>query len=114
MVEVVYVYLYQMWNWRLRPPILAFLAIILISLSAAALTAAAPALPPAAPEPSARLSGATLSAAADGQVLLTVEASGRFAIRAESKTGVALQLVDMITGPGDVAGEPGGGDVRLA
>src|SRR5262249_55062182 len=53
---------------------------------AAALAAAAPALPPAAPEPSARLSGASVSAAADGQVLLTVESSGRFAIRAESKT----------------------------
>src|SRR5262245_41285330 len=113
MVEVAYVYLYQMWSWRLRPPILVLLAIILIPLSVAALAAAAPALPPAAPEPSARLSGATVSAATDGQVLLTVEASGRFAIRAESKTGVALQLVDMITGPGDVAGEPGGRDGRL-
>src|SRR5262245_4006830 len=66
---------------------------------AAAIPDAAPALPSAAPEPSARLSGATVSAAADGQVLLTVEASGRFAIRAESKVGVALQLVDMIAGP---------------
>src|SRR5574341_1020201 len=80
---------------------------------AAALAAAAPTLPPAAPELSARLSDTTVSAAADGQVLLTVEASGRFAIRAESKTGVALQLVDMITGPSDVAGEPGGRDGRL-
>src|SRR5262249_19001861 len=72
-----------------------------------------PALPLAAPEPSARLSGATVSAAADGQVLLTVEASGRFAIRAESKTGVALQVVDMITGPGDVAGGTTGRHGRL-
>ncbi len=56
---------------------------------AAALTTAAPALPPTAPEPSARLSDNTVSAAADGQVLLTVEASGRFAIRAEGKTGVS-------------------------
>jgi hypothetical protein len=39
--------------------------------------------------------------------------TGRFAIHAESKTGVALQLVDMITGPGNVAGEPGGRDGRL-
>src|SRR5215813_6278900 len=84
-----------------------------IAALAAALAAAAPALLPAAPEPSARLSGTTVSAAADGQVLLTVEASGRFAIRAESKTGVALQVVDMITGPGDVAGETGVRDGRL-
>src|SRR5215831_9255527 len=111
--EVVCVYLYQMWSWRLHPPILALLAIILIPLSVASLATAAPALPPAGPEPSARLSGATVSASADGQVLLTVEASGRFAIRAVSKTGVALQLVDMITGPGDVAGEPGVRDGRL-
>src|SRR5262245_21117751 len=110
--EVVDVYLYQMWSVWLRPPILALLAIILIPL-AVALAAAAPALPPAAPEPLARLSDSTVSAAADGQVLLTVEASGRFAIRAESKTGVALQLLDMITGPGDVVGEPGGRDGRL-
>jgi uncharacterized protein len=80
---------------------------------AAAVSAPAPSLPPAGPEPSARLSGATVSASADGQGLLTVEASGRFAIRAVSKTGVALQLVDMITGPGDVAGEPGVRDGRL-
>src|SRR5712691_10084857 len=39
---------------------------------AAAVSAAAPALPPSAPEPSARLSDATISAAADGQVLLIV------------------------------------------
>ena len=79
----------------------------------AAVSATTPSLPPAESEPSARLSGATVSAAADGQVLLTVEASGRFAIRAESKTGVALQLVDMIAGPGDVAGEAGVRDGRL-
>src|SRR5215470_4659408 len=80
---------------------------------AAALSTTAPVLPPEAAEPSARLSDATVSAAADGQVLLAVEASGHFALRATSKTGVALQLVDMITGPGDVAGEPGGRDGRL-
>lgn len=80
---------------------------------AAALAAVAPTLPPTAPEPAARLSGATVSAAAAGQALLTVEAAGRFAIRAASKTGVALQLVDMITGPGNVVGEPGVRDGRL-
>src|SRR5262249_2730204 len=39
--------------------------------------------------------------------------SGRFVMRAESRTGVALQLVDMIAGPGDVVGEPGVRDGRL-
>jgi uncharacterized protein len=92
---------------------LAGLYRVRIAALTAALSDAAPALPPAAPEPSAHLSDVTVSATADGQVLLTVEASGRFAMRAESRTGVALQLVDMIAGPGDVVGEPGVRDGRL-
>jgi uncharacterized protein len=78
-----------------------------------AVMAAAPALPPLPPEPAAHLSGTAVSASAAGQVLLTVDVAGRFAIRAESKTGVALQLIDMITGPGTVAGEAGVRDGRL-
>ena len=113
--EIVFVHLYQMRLWGFRPPPLALLAaiLLLLSLAPAGSPVRALELPPAVPEPSARLSGATVSASADGQVLLTVAASGRFAIRAVSKTGVALQLVDMITGPGDVAGEPGVRDGRL-
>lgn len=64
-------------------------------------------------EPAAHLSVSSVSAGADGQALLTVDAPGRFVIRAESKTGVALQLVDMITGPGAIVGEAGARDGRL-
>ncbi len=67
--------------------------------------------PPAAP--AAKLSSQTVSASLDGEAILEVDAPGRFAIRAESRTGVALQLVDMIGGPGDVAGEAGVRDGRL-
>ena len=54
-----------------------------------------------------------MPAAGEGQALLTVEVPGRFSIRAQSKTGVALQLVDMISGPGERAGDPGSRDGRL-
>ena len=54
-------------------------------------------LPPAPLPAAAHLSSDTVSAATDGQAMLTVDAPGRLFIRAESKTGVALELVDMIT-----------------
>ena len=70
-------------------------------------------LPPAPLPAAAHLSSDTVSAAADGQAMLTVDAPGRFSIRAESKTGVALELVDMITGPGERFGEAGASDGRI-
>jgi uncharacterized protein len=83
----------------------------------AALTAVAatpaPSFPPDTPAAAAALSRATLSASADDEVLLTVTSPGRFSIRATSKTGVALQLVDMIAGPGDISGDAGSRDGRL-
>lgn len=85
--------------------------------------AAATALPPPAPPPAvavqpvpagaATLSATKVSAAGEGRALLQVERAGRFAISAKSPTGVALQLVDMIAGPGDLAGEAGLRDGRL-
>ena len=61
-----------------------------------------------------RASRATpVSAAADQDTILHVDAPGRLSIRAESATGVALQLVDMIAGPGDIEGEAGVRDGRL-
>lgn len=54
-----------------------------------------------------------LPADRDGSVLLTIPAPGRYAIAARSASGVALQLVDMIAGPGDVAGAAGARDGRL-
>ncbi|MGA2638503.1 hypothetical protein [Methylocella sp.] len=71
-------------------------------------------LPPVPPDPSARLSQPSVSAAAaDETALLTVETPGRFSIRAQSGGGVALQLVDMMTGPGEVSGKAGVRDGRL-
>ena len=76
-------------------------------------SAAASSFPPDAPAPAATLSRASLSASADDEVLLNVTSPGRFSIRAVSKTGVALQLVDMIAGPGDISGDAGSHDGRL-
>jgi hypothetical protein len=77
--------------------------------------AQAPAAAPGAEQgpPAARFDAATLPGAARGETLLHVERPGRFAIRAESATGTALQLVDMATGPGDLAGTAGAADGRL-
>ncbi len=64
-------------------------------------------------DPAARLSRDTVGSGDQGDVLLQVSAPGRFAIRAESATGTALQLVDMIEGPGEIAGDAGARDGRL-
>ena len=69
---------------------------------------------PAGPPPGiASLARTSVPAAGESSTLLNVERPGRFTIRASSKTGVALQLVDMIAGPGDLAGDAGGKDGRL-
>ncbi len=69
-------------------------------------------LPPAPPAPAASISVASVPASADGEALVTVTSAGRFSIRAASRTGVALQLVDMIAGPGDIFGDAGTRDGR--
>lgn len=74
-------------------------------------------LPPAnypadRPAPRGSLARASLPARGDDTLVEVVE-PGRFAIAAESATGLALQLVDMIAGPGEPAGEPGVRDGRL-
>ncbi|PNG27193.1 hypothetical protein CR492_03635 [Methylocella silvestris] len=74
---------------------------------------AASALPPGPADPAGSLSRASVSAATDDSVLLTVETPGRFSLRAQSGSGVALQLVDMMTGPGAIAGKAGADDGRL-
>jgi uncharacterized protein len=71
-----------------------------------------PALP-AHPAPSAKLLQDQVPAAGEGQALLEVDAPGRFSMRVESKTGVALQLVDMIAGPEEKTGEAGARDGRI-
>jgi len=69
--------------------------------------------PPAPAAAVARLAPERVSAAADAQAILTVDAPGRFSIVSESQTGVGLQLVDMITGPGDVFGQAAVRDGRM-
>ncbi len=70
-------------------------------------------LPTAAPEPEAALSRTTVPAGGRTDVMLEVKTPGRFAIRAESRTGVALQLVGQMSGPGEQEGEPGVKDGRV-
>jgi uncharacterized protein len=71
------------------------------------------ALPTSLPVAEASLSRSTVPAAGRTDVILEVRAPGRFAIRAESRTGVALQLVNQMSGPGEQAGEPGSKDGRV-
>ena len=61
----------------------------------------------------AKLAAASAPAAGEGQTLLTVDKAGRFVVTAKSASGVGLQLVDMIAGPGEINGEAGLRDGRL-
>ena len=73
-----------------------------------------PAIPAATlPIAAATLDQASLPATADGETLLHVTAPGRFAIAVKSPGGTALQLIDMLAGPGDVTGIPGSQDGRV-
>ncbi|BDV37470.1 hypothetical protein [Methylocystis bryophila] len=62
---------------------------------------------------SARLSPSELPADHDGAAMLSVPAAGRYAIRVRSPSGARIELVDMIEGPLDAAGAPGGRDGRI-
>src|SRR6185503_13264296 len=90
-----------------------FELVLIAALAALAFGAAAETLPPAPADPAGRLSRDSVPAAAEGEAMLTVTAPGRFALRTESRSGVALSLVDMIAGPGEPAGQAGGRDGRL-
>jgi uncharacterized protein len=68
---------------------------------------------PATPAGTATLERDRFPTAGETDVLLHVTTPGRFAVRAQSPTGTALQLVDMLTGPGDRAGWPGKQDGRI-
>src|SRR5215469_11075851 len=74
--------------------------------------AAVPAMAQTAPA-AATLDGSLFPTAGEHATLLRVTGAGRFAIKAASPTGTALQLVDMLTGPTDVAGEAGAVDGRI-
>ncbi|MBG0809063.1 hypothetical protein IY145_06705 [Methylosinus sp. H3A] len=60
-----------------------------------------------------RFSASELPADRDGFSLLTIPAPGRYAISAHSAAGVAIGLVDMISGPGETSGAAGQRDGRL-
>src|SRR6516162_4787998 len=74
--------------------------------------AAAPALAQTAPA-AAALDGSRFPTAGEHATMLRVTGAGRFAIKAASPTGTALQLVDMLTGPSDLAGAAGAVDGRI-
>ncbi len=61
----------------------------------------------------AAIEPATLPAAAEGVATLTVTSPGRLTLAAHSRSGAALQLVDMLTGPSAVQGEAGTRDGRI-
>ncbi len=54
-----------------------------------------------------------VSARGAGRLDVSVPAAGRYAIRAESGPGVALRIVDRVTGPGGWQGRAGAGDGRV-
>ncbi len=75
-----------------------------------------PAIPAASfglPAPVATLDAASLPATDESDTLLHVTSPGRFTIAARSTGGVAIQLVDMLTGPSDIAGVAGAQDGRM-
>ncbi len=72
--------------------------------------AASPAAPPAA---AATVDQDKFPTAGQHDTLLHVLQPGRFSIRVRSRSGVAIQLVDMLTGPSDLSGEAGATDGRL-
>ncbi len=65
------------------------------------------------PAPAALLAPTTLPAQPIGNATLTVTRPGRFTLAAHSRSGAALQLVDMLAGPTTIAGEAGASDGRL-
>ena len=73
-----------------------------------------PAIPSIARTPAAAtLDQASLPAAEQAETLLRVTSPGRFTIAAHSPSGAALQLVDIMAGPGEWAGNAGSQDGRL-
>ncbi|OWJ63788.1 hypothetical protein [Inquilinus limosus] len=81
-----------------------------LAASPALAQTAIPAAPVAA---SATVDRDKLPAAGQHDTLLRVLQPGRFSIRVSSPSGVAIQLVDMLTGPSEPSGEAGVADGRL-
>lgn len=68
---------------------------------------------PPRPVSQPHLASDRLPADRDGSTLLTVDAPGHITIRSQSASGMALQLIDMIAGPGDRMGAAGVSDGRI-
>jgi hypothetical protein len=64
-------------------------------------------------EPPAALEASSLPAAGRQTALLNISRFGRYSVLAASAQGTALQLVDRMAGPGDIAGITGEKDGRL-
>lgn len=91
---------------------LATLAFVAPLALAAVATAQAPASL-AASEPTATFDRAVVPAEGRQVAHVTIPEAGRWAIRAESSVGVAIQLVDRRAGAGEVVGETGAKDGRV-
>ncbi|MEI2735729.1 MAG: lysozyme inhibitor LprI family protein [Rhodoblastus sp.] len=74
---------------------------------------AQPARPTSVTAPGARVEPQSVPADRDASALVTIPNPGRYSLRAESASGVAIQLVDMMAGPGDSSGAAGAKDGRL-
>ena len=77
------------------------------------LLAAPVAAQPSTDAPAARLETSVVPSAGRGATLLSINRFGRYAIRVKSAQGVALQLIDRMAGPGEIAGAAGSTDGRI-
>jgi uncharacterized protein len=68
---------------------------------------------PPRPVSQPHLASDRLPADKDGSTLLTVDTPGHITIRTQSTSGMAVQLIDMISGPGDRMGAAGVSDGRI-
>lgn len=65
------------------------------------------------PVSAARLSSKTLSAAGRQEALLEITGFGRYAVTVSSRQGTAVQLIDCMSGPSPIMGQPGEQDGRI-
>ncbi|MBI2215047.1 MAG: hypothetical protein HYU52_15470 [Acidobacteria bacterium] len=68
---------------------------------------------PSTDAPAARLESSVVPSAGRQATLLSIKRFGRYAIRVKSAQGVALQLIDRMAGPGEIAGAAGSTDGRV-
>ncbi len=64
-------------------------------------------------EASVHLNPSTLPARGKQEAVLTVDSFGRYSVAVKSKQGIAIQVVDRMTGPGEIYGRAGYKDGRL-